>query len=243
MGFATTVLGDVVDIAGLIEKYAGVCAKLSVGLGIWGQVLGKVISSSKPSPQDIIDATNKALADLTKSVNDQFSNMQDYVDHEILELQRELMNLDYQQYHTYFSNCIREVTEEKVNECMEDAERITGSDYQKFMQYITYINDNGWKPQTKDVKKMELQFESFRDFAQLRINQLLTLAGTYGDMDGDYAANQTKRYYSQLKEETSRYLSYAKFCAKKIYEMHNSADGFINDHEDCDRVEEQWEGK
>ena len=62
-----------------------------------------------PSPDDIIDACNKALAELTDEVNDQFTNMQAYVDQAILDEESQLMNLDYQQYHDYFTGCVDEV--------------------------------------------------------------------------------------------------------------------------------------
>ena len=75
---------------------------MSVGLGVFGSVVGIAADKSSPTPQDIINACNDALKKLTEEVNDQFSKMKDYVDQQIIEQDKLLMNLNYKQYQ-YFN--------------------------------------------------------------------------------------------------------------------------------------------
>ena len=93
----------------MTEKFPKWGKYLAGGLGVWGSVVGVVANIGTPTPDDIIDACNKALAELTDEVNDQFTNMQAYVDQAILDEESQLMNLDYQQYHDYFTGCVDEV--------------------------------------------------------------------------------------------------------------------------------------
>ena len=52
--------------------------------------------------------------------------------------------------------------------CVKEAERLSGSDHAKFLRYETEMTQEGWKATTYDVKRMEVLFLTFRDYAQLR---------------------------------------------------------------------------
>ena len=109
LGYALETGGAIADIVELTEKFEPWAKFLAGGLGVWGSIVGVVANIGTPTPDDIIDACNKALAELTEEVNQQFTNMQAYVDQAILNEDSQLMNLDYVQYHNYFTDCVNQV--------------------------------------------------------------------------------------------------------------------------------------
>ena len=109
LGYALDTGGAAADIVALTAKFESWGKYLAGGLGVWGSVIGVIANMGTPTPDDIIAACNEALAKLTDEVNDQFTNMQAYVDQAILDEEEQLMNLDYRQYHEYFTSCVDEV--------------------------------------------------------------------------------------------------------------------------------------
>ena len=53
-------------------------------------------------------------------------------------------------------------------DCVKEAERLSASDHAKFLRYEAQMNTEGWKATPADVKRMEVLFLTFRDYAQLR---------------------------------------------------------------------------
>ena len=216
-------------------------------MSIWGTLLG-FIQLGSPTPQDIIDACNAALKTLTDDVNNQFTNMQAYVDQAVLDLEKELTEIDFTQYHIYFTNCIKEVSDTSMNECMEEAERLSGSDFNRFMPYLTEMSEPNWTPTAENIKKLEIHFMSFRNYAQLRILTLLTLATTYRDFESDdaasmdYAVKQAARYFNDLKSETASYADYAKKVYNFIYNMHKQDVSYVEQKTTCGDREDVYEG-
>ena len=250
-GLEADALGNIVEVADIIGKFGKGAAKLAAGLSIWGTLLGFVQLGS-PTPQDIIDACNKALKTLTDDVNKQFTNMQAYVDQAVLDLEKELTDVDFTQYHVYFTNCINEASDTAMNECMEEAERLSGSDFNRFMPYFTEMSDPNWTPTAENIKKLEIHFMSFRNYAQLRILTLLTLATTYRDFESDdaasmdYAVKQAARYFTALKTETAKYADYGKKVYNFIHKMYNQDVSYVEQKTTCgdkyDLHEGAWGG-
>ena len=246
-GLEADALGNIVEVADIIGKFGKGAAKLAAGLGIWGTLLG-FVQLGNPTPQDIIDACNKALKTLTDDVNKQFTNMQAYVDQAVLDLEKELTDVDFTQYHIYFTSCIKEVSDTNINQCMEEAERLSGSDFNRFMPYLNEMSDPSWKPTAENVKKLEIHFMSFRNYAQLRILTLLTLATTYRDFESDdaasmdYAVKQAARYYTALKTETAKYADYGKKVYNFIHNMYNQDVSYVEQKTTCGDKEDVYEG-
>jgi len=197
--------------------------------------VGVVANIGTPTPDDIIDACNEALNELTDEINQQFDNMQAYVDQAILTADKELMNQDYSQYHDYFTDCVNEVIEEDMWSCVKEAERWSGSDRAKFLRYETEMKTEGWVATPDDVKRMEVLFLTFRDYAQLRIMIYLTLTGYYQNQtDNEDAAKLAKRYLEDLRDDVDSYIKYTNFVYKTISDMHNVQDTFLQNNIVCD---------
>jgi len=181
------------------------------------------------------------LVELTDEVNDQFVNMQAYVDQAIMEEDSKLMNLDYKQYHDYYTGCIDETIEDDMYDCIKEAERLSGSDHAKFLRYEDKMNTD-WQPNADDVKQMETLFVTFRDYAELRIMMLLTLSGMYENNTTPDGPGAAKRYLTDLKSDVDQYISYTNFVYNKIYTMHNVKESFLYDHKKCGEVRVVKEG-
>ena len=97
--------------------------KFATGLGIFGSIISGFSSFSKPSPNDIIDACNEAISELTDEVNKQFVNMVGYVDQSILKAQSDAMEKFLNYFQTKFTNCIYEPVEADFMECLKETER------------------------------------------------------------------------------------------------------------------------
>ena len=63
---------------------------------------------------------------------------------------------------------LSKVIEDDMWDCVQQAESLTGSDHAKFLRYETEMNMEGWVATPDDVKRMEVLFLTFRDYAQLR---------------------------------------------------------------------------
>jgi len=235
LGYALDTGGAMVDIVALTERFEPWGKYLAGGLGVWGSIIGVVANIGTPTADDIIDACNEALRELTDEVNQQFDNMQAYVDQAILQADKELMNLNYRQYHIYFTDCVNEVIEEDMWSCVKEAERLSGSDHTKFLRYESQMNQEGWVATPDDVKRMEVLFLTFRDYAQLRMMIYLTLTGYYQNQkNNENAAKLAKRYLQDLRDDVALYIKYTNFVYNTISDMHNVQDTFLQNNIDCD---------
>lgn len=243
LGYALDTGGAVADVVSLTAKFEEWAEAFSFGLGVWGSIVGVVANINTPTPQDIIDACNKALVELTDEINDQFTNMQAYVDQAIMEEDSKLMNLDYKQYHDYFTGCIDETIKDDMYDCIKEAERLSGSDHAKFLRYEDKMNTD-WKPTPNEVKHMETLFLTFRDYAELRIMILLTLSGMYENDTTPDGPGAAKRYLTDLKSEVDQFMKYTNFVYNKIYTMHNVDYPYFYDSKICEDevrvVKEGW---
>ena len=103
-----------------VKKFSEQLAK---GLGIFGAVFSGISSFSKPTPDQIIDACNKAIKQLTDEVNAQFANMEGLIDQKILEEHKRNMENFLKYFGTTFVNCIEEPIEADFMECLKESER------------------------------------------------------------------------------------------------------------------------
>eukprot|EP00794_Sanderia_malayensis_P008847 gene8847-9795_t len=215
------------------KVFLSIAPKLAASLGIFGAALGFVSAFTKPSPQDILDQANKAIAQLTKDVNDRLDKMKGYVDTRVITLEKELMTKEYRTMFNFFGSCVKEFSTKDVNKCMRQAEKTTSSSSPKFMvldasmsQYNPYIPEksvnrpyfekNGGAPSYYDTKRIEAGLVTFKDYANLHLMIISTLVNTYkGDM-----SKEGKHYYQlYLKEQKTaaeKYSKYAKWAYKWV---------------------------
>ena len=169
--------------------------------------------------------------------------MQAYVDQAIMEEDSKLMNLDYKQYHDYFTGCIDETIENDMYNCIKEVERLSGSDHAKFLRYEDKMGTD-WTPTPKEVKHMETLFLTFRDYAELRIMILLTLSSMYENNTTPDGPGAAKRYLTDLKTDVDQFKKYTNFVYNKIYAMHNVDVQYFYDSKNCPNdvtvVKEGW---
>merc|ERR1719427_2053558 len=105
----------------LASGFAKIAPALGPCLGIFGVVLGGLADFTKPKPEDILKATNVAIAKLTEEVNNRLEEMKGYVDGKVIDLEKGLIDKEYKSLFILWANCIKEPTADDVNECQRDA--------------------------------------------------------------------------------------------------------------------------
>ena len=197
-----------------------IAPKLAPALGAFGFVFGFIADLSKPSPQDIIDQTNKAIAKLTKEVNDRLEKMKGYVDHRVITLERDLINREYKVLFNLFAGCIKEATKNNVNRCMRNAERTTAASAPKFMILASkmgiysenhksrayYDKYPSKAPSYYNIKRMEAGILSFRDYANIHLLMISTLLETYKSDPSLSHASYYVRLYTREQLAAGKFL-------------------------------------
>ncbi|XP_066924874.1 uncharacterized protein [Clytia hemisphaerica] len=234
LGYAFSATSAQVDVAALAKNFAKYAEVMSVGLGVFGSVVGIAADKATPTPADIINACNVALEKLTDEVNDQFSNMKDYVDQQIIQQDKLLMNLNYKQYYSYYTGCLTEITEDDMLDCLKAVNRLSGSDSAKFLRFFEHKSNPNWNPSVDDVKRMEAIFIIFRDYADLRIMILLSLSAMY-ERKQQTTNNKkaAKTYLTELKNDIEEFMDYANFTYTQIYNKHNTHWDYLTETKKC----------
>ena len=78
-----------------IKTLAKIAPKLGAAVGIFSIGLGIVQAFLDPTPQDILDKANEAIAKLTDEVNDRLDEMKGYVDQKTINLEKDLIGREY----------------------------------------------------------------------------------------------------------------------------------------------------
>jgi len=180
LGMAVDIGDSAQEVAAAADKAFKAAKKLAASLSVWGSVFG-ALASQTPSAKDILDSVNTAFEEMARNVNNAFSDMQGYVDGEVLEAQKARWQDDYAAAYASFRGCLElePLGDEKVNDCMVESERFSKTHKAVYMDYEPYMSVDTWDPTPKDIRHMEVQFLVFRDYVSLRVMMLLTLINTF----------------------------------------------------------------
>ena len=204
------------------DIFSKIAPKLASSLGVFGAVMGFVTEFTKPTPADIIKATNKAISKLTNEVNTRLDEMKGYVDHKILLLEKELINREYKTLFNMWGNCIGELDADLVRECQKDALKQLRASSPKFL--LKADQRNVWttsnRPAVNDVKRIEVGLLSFRDYAVLDLMQLETISDTYKDVSTELGKKYYIKFLKELVTDSKKFIDYAKFGYKWIEDLH-----------------------
>ncbi|XP_065061662.1 uncharacterized protein LOC135688668 [Rhopilema esculentum] len=235
-----------------------IAPKLGPALGVFGAALGFVTAFTSPTPQDILNQANKAIAKLTAEVNDRLVKMEGYVDYKVIKLEKDLVNREYRSLFNLFGNCAKEATKDQVNECMRDAEMKAASDAPKYMildtkmgaytdstKFRSYYDSNPSKaPSYYDVKRIEAGIISFRDYATLHLLMISTLLDTYkSDATLPNAAYYVTRYTREQASAAAKYAGYADWAYKWILSRNfgeNRSNQFKKSCQNAKELKEGW---
>lgn len=252
--FHTTVLEDVLEHFGngaqvgqgvieLMVRTSKRSPHVAAALGLFAVAME--LSSSKPSPQEILDRAYKSVKLLTEEVNGRIKQLQDYADIKDLQLEKRLMERNYKELFDKWFDCQKLRPGQDEAQCqgnvegdirnarfhfqplqsLFDAKLWDGS--QKYdpsrdkhladWQYIARKNGhNYWAPTHDQVKQLEIGLIPFRDYATLHLIVLETLASTYKNKTGKQSCRSYKYYLDLLVGKAGYYARYAKWASDWI---------------------------
>uniref|UniRef100_A0A7M5V6U0 Uncharacterized protein n=1 Tax=Clytia hemisphaerica TaxID=252671 RepID=A0A7M5V6U0_9CNID len=219
-------------------KLANIAPKLGPALGLFGVAFSIVKSFTDPSPQDILDQANKAIAELTEEVNNRLDEMKGYVEEKVIKLEKDLIEREYQSLFRIWSNCLKETTKEKVDECQEDAAKDIMGARPKFAIFWDRVQSNEMFP-GYDVKRLEANLLTFRDYVILCFASLSALTASLENEPGKKLDYQ--RYANDLNYEIDWSVKYVKNAFDIIRRMHIGGNN-CKDTFKCTRLKEVWEG-
>ena len=199
-GVTAATLGIMNSAGKLIESSPHIAAALgaiSVAMGL---------SVSSPSPQDILDKANEAVATLTSDVNNRLDKMKDYVDYRVIQLEKDLMARKYKTFFYEWIHCAEERTTENAQKCQQNVERklksarfefeilheeMSAFDPNSDFRYLfthQFLEEHASQyksPSHYEVKRLEAALIPFRNFASLHLMVLQTLAAVFEEQQGE----------------------------------------------------------
>jgi len=178
-----------------------------------------LVNGPEPSAQDILDKCNEAIAELTEEVNKKMKAMENYVDSSIAESERNRITNEYKSAFRLWANCVKEPTEELNNKCQRDSAKHVVSRRPHFTPEATNLDG---AITMKQVMKLEAYMLAFRDYTNLVVMQLSTLANYYclTRKDAKYAAHYCQQYADELISEATYLTNYAEKAIKAIKRGH-----------------------
>lgn len=212
-------VGNAGKIVGVMSKFSDVfksASKMAPWMGALGAVFGFVGADDKPSAQDAVDATNKAIEQLTKEVNVRLEQMKGYVDQRVLDSESNWITRAYQSLSNHWTECIFYKTAHDVNKCLQRAfERLRA-------ERVHFLLHQGKNTLTRDeIKKLEVTFLTFRDYAMLNFLQLKSLADSFKAEEGKNAKDYYEGYLRLTVTVAKQLADYAKFVNNAIMSFYD----------------------
>jgi len=104
------------------------------------------------------------------------------------------------------------------------------------MGFKSKFNDSSYVPSDNEVKRMEMEFIIFMNYATLRTVNLLIMYDTYNNQVGLTADKQTCRFLTALQTELKEFVDYTKNMYNAIIQGHdqNSTYQYIIDNAERD---------
>ncbi|XP_066916218.1 uncharacterized protein [Clytia hemisphaerica] len=220
-----------------MKKLASIAPKLGNALGLFGIGLGIVQAFVDPSPQDILDKANEAIAKLTNQMNDRLEEMQGYVDQKTINLEKNLIEREYKSLFKLWGNCVREVRKAKVDECQEDAAKDIIASRPKFAMFGDNIINNK-ELSDYDIKRIEASLITFRDWVAMALGSLSAITATYAN--NPYKRREFQRYAEDLNAEIEYAKKYVQNAVAMIRRMHTDGNN-CHDTFKCTTFD-IWEG-
>jgi len=219
----TKKLGKVAAVAMHAMKFSASMMKmfpaLGPALGVFSALSG-MLGSGEPSPQDILDKVNDAIADLTAEVNKKMAEMTNYVDSSIAKAEKEIIQAEYTSSFRLWASCLKEPTEAKGNTCQRDSLRHIVSVRPKFLKNANLLKSQ--HVSMKQVRTWEAYMLPFRDYANLVVMQLAAMTQYYclERPNAEHAAHYCQQYGDELIAEGNTLINYANNAIAQIKKGH-----------------------
>ena len=229
-----------------LNVFAKTAPKIASSLGVFGAALGVLTEFTKPTAQDLLNEVNKALKKLTDEVNHRLTQMKDYVDTQVIKVEKNLMDSEYKRLFLLWKKCLEEHKKSEADEAQRDANRFIGASQPKFMTLsdkISVYDPDNWQqggPSHHDVKRIEAGLLGFRDFATLHLMVLKGLVDTYAEGKDADSVVYYHRYLGELKTAGMLYYKYANWAYKWILVRQVKENRIAK--VTCPKRKEIWEG-
>jgi len=252
VGFTANLADQTVNVVDIAADFSKTAKALAGGMGIFGSVIGGLGDHFTPTPNDIIDAVNQAIAELTQSVNNQFINMQDYVDEQIRELKSEMMNDAFNYFAAFAAECLRraDVSEDAMVQCVETSATQLSAAKVGFLDFKDYIGDKKWEATTDQAKQMELDFITVMNYATLQLNNLMITSSVYGSIanlttDADklkQLRGMACMYLDEITTDAKLFQDYVTMMYDQIHAQHTNQYTYLSEEGDrgCTYNNDKW---
>jgi len=233
-------LNTIKAITGAFEKIAPTLGPM---LGVFGAATGIFKSLTEPKPKDILNACNAAMGTLTKDMNDKIERMEGYVDSQIITVEKNLIQREYQTCFNLWTACVDEASPELSNECQREAYATLSAKRPKFAVFASKIMGktalSGF-----EARELEAYLVPFRDYANLVLMMLKPLVETYSKVNTAEGKRHYDRYSKALKTQSEFYEKYATLAVEAILKVHNGKGGYgvCQKSLDCGPIKEIKEG-
>ena len=222
---------------GKLKQLSSIAPKLGNAVGLFGIGLGIVQAFVDPSPQDVLDKANEAIAKLTNEMNDRLDEMKGYVDDRTLNLEKDLIDREYKSLFKLWGNCLKEVRKAQVDECQEDATKDIVAARPKFAVFSDRVINNQVLS-VYEVKRLEANLITFRDYVALSLASLSAITATYAN--NYYKRLEFQRYATDLNNEIEFAKNYVRNAVAMIKRMHTDGN-HCQDTFHC-KTGDYWEG-
>eukprot|EP00111_Clytia_hemisphaerica_P024232 TCONS_00071399-protein len=188
-------------------------SKMAPWLGVLSGVLGFL--GQTPSVGDAIKAVNKAFKEFADEITKRMNEMKGYVDDSILKKESEWVEKELKVLFNGWADCIVYYHDESdVNECQRKAFMDIRKNRAHFMLF------SGKNPTRKELKRLEFQFVSIRDYSFLTLLVLRSLIDSFKAEKG-----KEKDYERLLKQGMvipEELADYANFVNNEILDFYDT---------------------
>ena len=181
------------------ETFAKVAGTLAGTLVVFGDAFGEINS---PTVGDILSATNRAIAQLSREVDNRLIQLKGYIDQQILNSEHQLMKNRYKSLFQAWANCINRPSPGAAESCERNAVAAIRAQRHFFMLSFADVMA-GRILSHLSIKKLEINFIPYRDYVVLNLMSIQTLMNRY------LGKPYYRGYRAQLIEDANRDITYA----------------------------------
>jgi len=185
---------------------------------LFGAAFG--VLSKDPDAQDILDAVNAALGDLSHEVNDALDSMKGYIDTLVINTEHDRLESQWQYRLNMWKSCTKELTEAAATECQRDTAKDIVDARPLFALHKDKVMASA-DVDSFDRRELEANLVLFRNYANLVIMELTPLINTYCNVTATtYSGGDCKRFSHDLNEQVNFFIKYAQNAVKLIKASH-----------------------
>ena len=213
IGQGLTAEGNVANVVSKFsETFAKVAGKLAGTLGVFGAAFGVINPLTKPTVGDILSATNRAIAQLCREVDNRLIQLTGYINQQVLNSEHQLMKNRYKNLFQAWANCINRPYSGAAERCERNAVAAIRAQRHFFMPSFDNVMA-GRRLSHLRIKKLEINFIPYRDYVVLNLMSIQTL------MDRYLGKPYYRAYRAQLIEDANRDITYAQKAYNAIKGM------------------------